>query len=157
MNNYQLHAIASSHYHTKDTFREVVSANTVPNRITNYPCFYICNQDKFGEKGSHWIVLLFTHPNAPSEMFDSRSFGLDCYSKDIQMCLTYNGNGKIKTNPTPYQSSHADSCGHFCLWFADMRNRNISFDGCMASLSSTDLEANDRIVKSFVKNHMTLR
>ncbi len=157
MNNYQLHAIASSHYHTRYTFREVVAADTLPIYISSYPCFYICNKDKFGEKGSHWIALLFTHPAAASEMFDSRCFGLGHYSEEIKQCLQNNGNGQIKTNHIPYQPSHTDSCGMYCLWFADMRNRNISFDATLALLSPSNLEANDSIVCRFVHKHMSMR
>ncbi len=157
MNTYQLHAILKSHYHTRNTFQDVVAANNVPLHIVNYPCFYICNKDYAEESGSHWIVLLFPHPQAPAEMFDSRAMGLANYSERIQLSLKLNGNGRIKTNHFPYQAPDTTTCGMFCLWFADMRNRNINFDTCLALLSTSDLESNERKIQRFVTTHMTVR
>ena len=155
MNNYQLHFLLKRHRHTRHIFKSVTTADNVPQVVIEYPAFYISNQSKLGEKGSHWVVLGFSHKDAKSEFFDSRAHGLDSYLREIKSSLIRNGNGRTQTNADAYQPEASASCGEYCCWFIEMRCLGRSYDNCVSLLSKSDLEGNQIRVQSYVTNHMT--
>ena len=148
MNNYQLYVLLKRHTHTRHLFKTVTAADTVPSVVTDYPAFYISNQAKLGERGSHWVVLGFSHRDGKSEFFDSRAHGLASYSKEINDSLIRNGNGQVQTNDAIYQPAGSATCGEFCCWFLDQRCMGLPFDKCVGSLSKSNLTKNQIKVES---------
>lgn len=155
MNSYQLYNLLKRHYHTRNKFIDVVAVDRVPMIVTRFPSFYICNESKSGERGTHWVVLGYISDREPAEFFDSRNHGIENYASNVKNSLLRNGNGKIKFNRVEYQAEHTSSCGQFCCWFIDLRSMSVAFEKCLNMLSESDLESNEFRVCNYVTRHMT--
>lgn len=155
LSNYQMYSIAKLHYHTKAVFGGCFTADTLPCYITKYPSFYICNSSMSWEGGSHWILLLYQAPNVESEYFDPRGRSVSDYHRLVEENLIVNGNGRYKVNSVAYQPPNSQTCGHFCLWFADKRCQNIPYHTCLNMLNPDNLKENEDYVSSYVMQHMT--
>ena len=157
MNNHQLYSIAKSHLHTRYLFKNCITPDTCPTWIQR-PAAYICNSNMSnsdGKQTGHWLALVFPASNQASEFFDSRGQPLSHYSPEIRHFLISNGNGKIKTNSTPYQASNTKTCGHFCLWFIDRRGMKYTYENSLKCLSDSNQSKNEEYVINYVMKHMT--
>lgn len=155
MNGFQLYAILKRHHHTRDVFDSVLPADLMPRDVGHFPSMFVVNQDPHMKDGSHWCAICFPAKNKAAEFFDSRAHGLDAYPSEMVLSLQSNGNGRIKTNPHPYQLPESSTCGNFCLWFLDQRCMGLNFENCMKLLSNQALERNERIVTRYTDLHMT--
>lgn len=154
LSNYQLVSICRNHNHTHDVLDGIYSLDLIPSHVTTFPSFWICNNEKSGEKGEHWFALYFESSQMPSEFFCSLGRGPEEYSPQVVKALKLNGNGQYKRNIHKYQAPTSQTCGYFCLWFTDLRCQKISFENCLTILSPSELESNGEFVVNYVTRHM---
>lgn len=104
---------------------------------------------------AHWVCF-FKIGTAELECFDSLG------SKDrTQAILAQNykflkGYSSTKFSLEQYQSSDSDTCGRFCIYFANQRLRHLydSFEDVLANIFSADTQKNEELVNNFVaENH----
>lgn len=154
LSNYQLLAISRRHICTSQTVDGIYSCDMLPAYVNKFPAFWICNSSSHLDRGEHWFTLYFPSHNSCSEFFCSLGRKPSDYSPQIIKALVTNGDGSYKTNTHTYQASHSEVCGYYCLWFADSRSQEISFELCMSKLIPEDGAYNDRLVTSYVMKHM---
>jgi hypothetical protein len=152
--NHQIAIIAKLHSHTKHVFGGCFCPDTLPSYIAKYPMFVLCNSDMSWQKGSHWLLLLFPAPETKSEFFDPLGNSISHYHQAVENCLITNGGEGYIANSTCYQPPHSYSCGSFCLWFADMRCLAHTFTECLSYLSGSDLQQNEKLVTTYMSEHM---
>ena len=102
--------------------------------------FYICNTDVWKNKGKHWIVMYLI--NDTFEYFDpignKPGFLFQNYMKK------YTNN--IIFNTERVQPLNTNTCGEYCIFFASMRSRNVSFKDIMKYMQ------NDKTVLDYIKD-----
>lgn len=152
--NVQINLICRTHSHTSGVYRGCFSPNTLPLRIFKYPSFLICNNRNSSESGEHWMLLLFPSPHSQSEFFDSLGRDATFYAPEIERVLLANGNGSYKMNSVAYQEAESQTCGYYCLWLADMRCQNKTFETSLSLLSPDNPRRNESYVTSYVMQHM---
>ncbi len=153
ISNYEIQDIVSRHYHTKHVKIECCTPDTLP-QVVSYPSFFVCNRSMSWQLGSHWILLCCMSPQSPTEMFDSRAFGIYTYSNLLEKFLVEKGNGSYKINQYEYQPENTYTCGWYALTFLDLRVQGIQFESIVRKFTTTNLSANDRFVTSYVLGHM---
>ena len=132
------------HRETKDIFLGVYASNTLPIIPRNKKIALIVNTDPANKPGQHWCAFYFT----PSSVYFFDSYGNSPYTSSFHRLMRQRrykhvfgrriqGNGRV--------------CGYYCVYFilAMIRNREFSHFG-------TDLNANDRVVRKFVKENFPI-
>ena len=102
------------------------------------------NTDPTPLPGTHWIAMYFG--NGPAEYFDSLAADPQ---REFETFLTKNSPNGYLLNTKRVQSYESDTCGHFCLYFAYFRSRDIPMDMIVHSFTS-DFAYNDCMVRDFV-------
>ena len=156
LSNRQINSILSRHYHTKYYYHGCFSFDTLPRRVEKYPSFYVCNTASSKERGEHWLLIGFTARENKGELFDSLGGREGSHPREIYQFLYNNSSGGIKMNSEQYQSSDSLACGYFCLYFGDLRCRDMSYDVCLRTLNSHDTDANEDLVVRYVSKHMRI-
>jgi hypothetical protein len=90
------------------------------------PVFYICNTDLWVNKGIHWILIYFM--NGEAEYFDPLG------NEPDPLFLTFmkKHSRLISYNTVRVQSANSSSCGEYCIFFASMRSRNVSYNDILS-------------------------
>lgn len=153
LSNVQINSILSSHFHTKQYYHGCFNRDTLPHAVAKYPSFYICNTALTKEKGEHWLLVGFTDRHAKGELFDSLGGKMGTHHENIYNFLKRNSNGEIEMNSKAYQSEKSQVCGHFCLYFSDLRCQGMDYSTCLQTFTE-DLSANELRVGQFVMQHM---
>lgn len=154
LSNIQIMSIARLHYHTKDYFGGCFCIDTLPSNVVKYPTFIICNSDPSWSGGKHWLTVCLRSPRENGEFFDPLGEDLTTYDQTLLNFISRNSTGPYKSNNYTYQGENSDKCGHFCLWFGDMRCKNVPFEKCLSMLDRQDLTWNDHYVTEYVMQHM---
>ena len=154
MNGRDISIIASTHSHTKHMFGGVYSCDTIPICARFYPVFYIVNTDFIWNKGEHWIFIYITSPLTPMEWFDPLGYLPSHYNSKLHDFVSRRGTSPFFANTAAVQTQTSSSCGQFCLTMADMRGRGLSFDRCMRWFKLRDRSTNDKVVNTYVNQHM---
>lgn len=155
MNSRELTRIASLHLHTRPYFGGCVAADCLPVKVAYYPIFYICNSDRWYQRGSHWLLIMFRAAHLPPEFFDS--FGREpiYYNKLIADFLTVNGgNGGYNVSSRKVQTSDSAYCGYYCLTVADYFSQGHNLSTILTLFDDNNLPRNDRLVQAYVNSHM---
>ena len=154
LSNVQIISIAGLHYHTKNYFAGCFCTDTLPLNVAKYPSFVICNTDSSLSGGEHWIAMCFKSRHDIADYFDSMGEDLTTYDSSLLNFIVRNSNGRYRRSKYRYQSEHSDRCGHYCLWFGDMRCKNVPFETCLLTLDKEDHAWNDYYVTEYVMQHM---
>ncbi len=123
----------------------VFPLDMVPPHL-EYPRAIICNLDKNGEPGSHWVCINNLNQNK-MEYFDSYALPPNSYLK-LTLSPTYVYNTRV------VQSPFSVTCGHHCCLFLLKRCEGMSFSDII-SLFSDNLLINDNIVDYYIDNKVT--
>ena len=111
--------------------------------------FLIINQSKFGDPGSHWLVLS-RDTTGTYEIFDS--LGVNRTKQKLlqkhlpkKFCVTY--------NVQPFQVKSSTSCGLFCIFYIVQKhyNNDSSMQDILSTIFSMDLHKNESKVATFIK------
>ena len=102
----------------------VYPSDKLPASVSQYPALYIANVDTSDKPGSHWVGFHFTKEQE-GENFDSYGARPSKYSGTFTTFLNNNSNQWI-FNTVTLQSIYSKVCGHYCLYFALYRSRQIS-------------------------------
>lgn len=149
-----LRYIALRHFHTRDTFGGVFSADTLPTLLADSPIFYIVNTDKSNGIGLHWILISIPNSIAEIEWFDSLGKTPDYYHNNFLKFVTRNYKSSYLTNSYCVQSSNSDKCGYFCMYVADKRCMSNTYANIMKTFNVDNLSENDTLTVNYVHNHM---
>ena len=126
MNTKQLLDVLQHDSFTRTVFQSVVPADNLPRRILKRPQGFIVNTDDSTKKGSHWVAMYFTQ-DGKAEFFDSYGQDPDFYSQGFETFLQNNSMTFAWTKRV-LQSPWSRVCGHYCLFYALHRCRNMPTD-----------------------------
>ena len=154
LTNYQLAHMTSTHQCTEDIVDGVFSFDHIPNTVSKYPAFFICNNKPGNHPGEHWFSLFFPSERKQAELFCSLGKSPEYYGTKIINILTSNGNGHYKYNQSQLQGDSSRACAYFVLYFCDLRSRGFSYENIMNNFSPTDLEENEILVTTYTRIHM---
>jgi hypothetical protein len=153
MDNIQLQRISQLHEHTRPYFGGVYSADTLPITTSQHPIFYFCNSDMQYQRGTHWLLLYMgTDVDLPI-YFDSLGKKPSDHNPLIEQFLILQGPQYI-VNSIRVQDYHTSSCGHFCLYVADLLCRGLTYNEIMKTFRKKNLSYNENLAQGYVNNHM---
>ena len=115
---------------TRRLFGKVCAANELPEYIEQRPALFIVNTDPAHLPGTHWIAMYFD--DGPCEYIDSIA---EEPQREFETFLSKNSHSGYLVNTRRVQSYESDTCGHFCLYFAYFRSRNIPMDMIVQSFT----------------------
>ena len=127
-------------------FLGVFASDRLPTRVhRNRPSILVCNTDRYGQPGIHWIVIYIESPSY-GEFFDS--FGRQ---PDIpfRTFLHKNCSSWQYNTGRQIQSISSRFCGHYCIFYSLHRARNYSVNA-ICNMFTRDTGLNDFLVHRFV-------
>ena len=124
MGSIQLTLILSNDKFTRGVFHGVYPSDQLPVSVSHYPALFIANVDTSDKPGSHSVAFYFTKEQE-GEFFDSYGSPPSKYSGTFTTFLNNNSN-QLTFNTVTLQSIYSKVCGHYCLYFALYRARQIS-------------------------------
>ena len=148
MDTIQLTLILRKDKYTRGVFHGVYPSDKLPTTVSSFPSLFIANVDTSDKPGSHWVVFYFTK-DREEEFFDSYGLSPSHYTGLFTRFL--NDNSKEWTfNSVTLQSIESKVCGHYCLYFALFRSRQVSMSTIVHRFSSNK-SRNDFLVKRFIE------
>ena len=153
MDTIQLTLILRKDKFTRGVFQGVYPSDKLPASVSQYPALYIANVDTSDKPGSHWVAFYFTKEQE-GEFFDSYGAPPSKYSGTFTTFLNNNSNQWI-FNTVTFQSIYSKVCGHYCLYFAFYRSRQISMSA-IGHRFSKNTRKNDSLVKRFIEKHFPI-
>ncbi len=153
MNTIQLTHILRKDKHTRGVFQGVYPSDKLPTSVSSFPALFIANVDTSEKPGSHWVAFYFTK-DREGEFFDSYGLPPSNYTGTFTRFLNNNIN-EWTYNSVTLQSFDSKVCGHYCLYYAVFRCRNISMSTIVQRFSRNK-RRNDFLVKRFVEKHFPL-
>ena len=153
MDTVQLTLILRKDRYTRGVFQGVYPSDKLPTSVSSYPALFIANVDASDKPGSHWLAFYFTK-DREGEFFDSYGLPPSNYSRTFTSFLNNNSSSWI-FNTVTLQSVNSKVCGHYCLYFALFRSRQVNMSTIVYRFSS-DKSRNDFLVKRFIEKHFPL-
>lgn len=150
MDTIQLTLILRKDKYTRGVFQGIYPSDKLPASVSSYPALFIANVDTSDKPGSHWIAFYFTKDHE-GDFFDSYGLPPSNYSRTFTGFLNNNSNSWI-FNTVTLQSVNSKVCGHYCLYFALFRSRQVSMSTIVHRFSSNKMR-NDFLVKRFIEKH----
>ena len=144
MDTVTLKAALLSDPFTRRQYGAVCAANELPSIVYRRPSIFIVNTDPAPEPGQHWICMYVG--DTDSEFFDPMA---DPPQEEFRNFLTSNSESGYLLNTRQLQAFESDTCGHFSLYFAFYRARNIPMEYIVQSFTP-DYAYNDWLVRQFV-------
>ena len=138
----------------RDKFKGVYASDRLPQRIKDYPCCYIANVDRSGQKGSHWCAFFFDQEEN-GQFFDSYGNPPEFYTSRFNTFLNRNCT-KWDFNTIRVQSDFTTVCGQYCLYYILFKCKGGSLNDMM-NLFGEDFYNNDVAVNDVVKRHFSLK
>ena len=153
MDTIQLTIILRKERYTWGVFQGVYPWDKLPASVSSYPALFIANVDTSDKPGTHWVAFYFTKERQ-GEFFDSYGLPPSNYTGTFSSFLNKNSNG-WKFNWKTLQSIDSKVCGHYCLYFALFRSRQVSKSTIVHHFSSNK-SRNDFLVQRFIEKHFPL-
>ena len=150
MNNFSLVVSALLNRTSSCAFKRVYPSDQLPTSVSSYPALFIANVDTSEKPGSHWVAFYFTK-DKEAEFFDSYGLPPSNYTGTFTSFLN-NNSSSWKFNTLTLQSMTSKVCGHYGLYFALFRCRNISMSSIVYRFSNNK-QRNDFLVKHFIEKH----
>ena len=148
MNSTQLAIILKKDKYTRAVFQGVYPSDKLPTRVSSFPALFIANVDTSEKPGSHWVAFYFTK-DRKGEFFDSYGLPPGNYAGTFSSFLNNNSNG-WSFNSVTLQSIDSKVCGHYCLYYALFRSRQVSMSTILHRFSSNK-SRNDFLVQRFIE------
>lgn len=102
----------------------VFSSDSLPYRVRSYPSAYICNTDRKGEPGQHWVVFWFQNRKS-AEFYDSFGHSPEYYNQNFVHFLKNNAASCVYNN-VPLQNNNYITCGHHVLYYLLSKCRGLT-------------------------------
>lgn len=147
MKGYQLLQMINLDREGSKTFGGLYAIDQLNFNFPNRDVYYICNTDRYENRGKHWIVIYNKKDSSYIEYFDS--LGHKPNNKFINFMSQSKKN--ILYNKKRLQSRISKACGYFCLYFIYLRCRNVDFYSILDNFSS-DVQNNEKYVVDFIHN-----
>ncbi len=147
MNSIQISSILKQNL--GEGFRGVFSSNQLPPKPKG-PCAIVVNTDPSTEPGSHWVAI-FVARNGNAEYFDS--YGLKPQVMEILDFVKRFK--KCQYSKKCLQGMMSSVCGHYCVYFAIQRWKNISMENIVHKFSE-DLDENDEMITEWLNENFDL-
>ena len=151
MNSTQLAIILKKDKYTRAVFQGVYPSDKLPTRVSSFPALFIANVDTSDRPGSHWVAFYFTK-DRKGEFFDSYGLPPSNYAGTFSLFLNNNSNG-WSFNSVTLQSINSKVCGHYCLYYALFRCRNIGISTIVHRFSKNK-QRNDFLVQRFIEKNI---
>ena len=148
MDTVQLTIILKKDKYTRAVFQGVYPSDELPKSVSSFPALFIANVDTSEKSGSHWVAFYFTKERE-GEFFDSYGLPPSNYTETFTRFLKNNSND-WKFNSVTLQSIDSKVCGHYCLYFALFRSRQVSMSTIVNRFSSNK-SRNDFLVQRFIE------
>ena len=148
MDTVQLTIILRKDRYTRGVFQGVYPSDKLPTRVSSFPALFIANVDTSEKPGSHWVAFYFTK-DQKGEFFDSYGLPPSNYTGTFSPFLNNNSND-WSFNSVTLQSIVSKVCGHYCLYFALFRSRQVSMSTIVNRFSSNK-SRNDFLVQRFIE------
>ena len=116
-----------------------VDGEQIPSS-SSFPTLFIANVDTSEKPGSHWVAFYFTK-DQKGEFFDSYGLSPSNYTGTFSSFSNNNSKG-WSFNSVTLQSINSKVCGHYCLYYALFRCRNI----CMSTIVHRFLKINNVMI-----------
>lgn len=91
----------------------IVSPDTLPRKVIEGPCLFVCNSEASRLPGEHWFVMCFDGKDE-AECFDSLGEEPGMYDERYEDFLNRHCR-KWTFNAVPVQSYDSSACGHYCV------------------------------------------
>lgn len=99
--------------YARNSFAGTFSSNNIPRNLAERPNFtFICNLDKVGEVGSHFVTVVAD----PENIIYVDPLGLPCLNKDISCFLKQSGR-RVSYNTRTIQHPLSNFCGFYALLY----------------------------------------
>ena len=148
MDTIQLTVILRKDRYTRGVFQGVYPSDKLPTSVSSYPALFIANVDTSDKPGTHWVAFYFIKERE-GEFFDSYGLPPSNYTGTFSSFLN-NNSSDWKFNSKTLQSIDSKVCGHYCLYFALFRSRQVSMSTIVNRFSSNK-SRNDFLVKRFIE------
>ena len=153
MNSTQLAIILTKYKYTRAVFQGVYPSDKLPTSVSSIPALFIANVDISEKPGSHWVAFYFTKER-DGEFFDSYGLPPSNYTGTFSSFLNNNSNS-WSFNSVTLQSINSKVCGHYCLYYALFRCRNIGMSTIVHRFSKNK-QRNDFLVQRFIEKRFPL-
>ena len=147
MDTIQLTIILRKDRYTRCVFQGVYPSDKLPTSVSSYPALFIAKVDTSDKPGTHWVVFYFTEERQ-GEFFDS--YGLPPSNYTTFSSFLDNNSNTWKFNSKTLQSIDSKVCGHYCLYFALFRSRQVSMS-IIVNCFSSNKSRNDFLVQRFIE------
>ena len=147
MDTIQLTLILRKDKYTRGVFHGVYPSDKLPRTVLSFPSLFIANVDTSEKPGSHWVAFYF-NKDREGEFFDSYGLPPSNYAGTFTRFLN-NNSKEWNFNSMTLQSTKSKVCGHYCLYYALFRCRNISLSTIVHRFSSNK-SRNDFLVRRFI-------
>ena len=141
MNELEISHFLATNPSTRQKFLGVYAADELNISITKFPAFVIANTDTRNQGGKHWVCLYF-NDNGQCDYFDS--LGSEAKPEFIPFILRHSQFYVCLQDRI--QDKGTDSCGLFCIDFAEARCLGTSFKLYVNRFHAVDLPLNEDIV-----------
>ena len=101
----------------------VYPLDKLPTRVSSFAALFIPNIDTNEKPGPHWVAFYFTKYQK-GEFVDSYGLPPSNYTGTFSSFLN-NSSNSWSFNSVSWQSINSKVCGHYCLYYALFRCRNI--------------------------------
>ena len=139
MKSSQIMKALSSHPVTGKIFKGVFARNRIPTFSKNERLSFVVNTDPAHKPGKHWLAFYINR----NTVYYFDSYGIP--PKGFEKILSSRPNKKYFTRRL---QGNGKECGHYCIFFILQMCQN---ERLSLNMFSTDLNANDRIVKRFIQ------
>ena len=122
---------------TLKKFGGVFACDRLPPQVS-VDRYCICNTEKWNQEGQHWVLIYFP-PDGETEFFDPLG------KVPSHEFVPFMGESYMY-NTHRYQSLNSSNCAYYCIFFAYMKCRGISFQSVLGLIGK------EKSVVRFVKN-----
>ncbi len=145
MNGYEIENILKQYTITKNIFRGVFSADTLPpiKHDEIYPCSFISNTDPSDKPGQHWVAYYFESKDKLPEYFCS--FGLPPLIQDL---INFIPTQIFKFSNKCLQNMTSAYCGYYAIYYILFRCHNFSYDSILKHFTK-NTKMNDKYIDIF--------
>lgn len=133
----------------KANFVGVFAADMLPIRSSkqqqkqqfSYPYCFVINTDPANKPGEHWVAAYADSPTQ-LEFFDSYGLPVTAYShiRGLHNVSSFN---QVSLQPIASQT-----CGHFCIYYLNLRTKGRSLDSIVRHLEALSPSKRDSLVRS---------
>ena len=148
MDTIQLTFILRKDRYMRGVFQGLYPSDKLPTSVSSYPALFIANVDTSDKPGTHWVAFYFTKERQ-GEFLDSYGLPPSNYTTTFSSFLNNNSNS-WKFNSYTLQSIDSKVCGHYCLYFALFRSRQVSMSTIVNRFSSNKSRS-DFLVQRFIE------